>query len=192
MGTRPALAEVFAKANGLALRLVERFPRGVGFLLLAAAALLVSTVLIGTIGLVIAFAFTVSPGASKMLLWLCFGLSISVAIPILMLVERNTLMRHSTRRLITRAQAGNKEAAWRLVDGYLNGGYGVMKDPSQANWWLQQLASSGDSDAAYLLHEHYRDGIGVYRNSTGSKEWLNHAATLGHEKATALAKKEGT
>jgi TPR repeat protein len=191
MGTRPGLTEVFEKANGFALRLVERFPRGVAFFLLATAALLVSSVLVGTIGLVIAFAFTVSLEASKMVLWLCVGLSIAVAIPLFMQVERNTLMRRSTRRLLTKAQAGNKEAAWRLVDGYLNGGYGLTKDPSQANWWLQQLASSGDSDAAYLLHEHYRDGIGIYRNITGAMEWLNHAATLGHEKATALVNKEG-
>ena len=160
-------------------------PRVTGLLLVTAWLLIVGLVLSGSLFLVIAFAFTVSPEASKLVLGLCLGTWVAVLVPLLMVVDRRTSMRRSTRRLLARAEAGDTDAMWRLVDGYLKGGQGLARDPSQANWWLQALAARGDGEAAFLLHQHVRSGIGTFRNPSGAQAWLSRAASLGHAGAAA-------
>ncbi len=183
---------VLERTEALVQAIMGRFPRAMGLLILTAAVAIITFVLAGSIGLVILFAFDVSPQASRLWLYMAIPLWLAAAgLPLLLVRGGRISFGRGYRRLITRAAAGDRQAMWALVRAYLDGGQGLVKDPSQANWWLTLLADAGDAEAAFWLHEHHRKGIGTFRSEHQAERWLRQAAEMGHAKAKWLVGKAG-
>ena len=61
-----------------------------------------------------------------------------------------------------------------------------MSDPrAKAIPYLRERADAGDPEAQFKLGECYRDGIGVSKELTEAKRWLQAAANTGHQGAMA-------
>lgn len=62
---------------------------------------------------------------------------------------------------------------------YMDGGYGLCKDTTEATKWCQMSAGNGNSTAMYLLGDMYEFGRGVEKNYAQAINWYRKADESG-------------
>jgi TPR repeat protein len=79
------------------------------------------------------------------------------------------------KRLLTRAERGDKSAQMWLGTFYEQGLFG-KPDFQEALKWLRKSAAQGDPDAQVSLGQMYEDGEGVKQNYAIAAQWYRKAA----------------
>lgn len=85
--------------------------------------------------------------------------------------------------LLERKAASGDGRACALLGRYHELGKGVPQSDENAVYFYQKGAEKGDKDALFALSELLREGRGIERNDTLSRDMLSRAAHLGHTQA---------
>jgi TPR repeat protein len=99
--------------------------------------------------------------------------------------------RRSSSRLLKLAEAGDREACYRLGRAFLLGDSEHPKDEDTARRWLLRGAELGHSGSAVQLAQMMRWGAGGPRDSEGALGWLRKAAEQGSAEARRLLQGAG-
>lgn len=168
--------------------LVERsrerwFQAAVWLLVLLALALLLLVFVILPVWCIWTVAITLGPAGTDLSLVLALpvALGLSVASMLFWLWRGSRARRRgsSVERLMTRAEAGDADAAFRLAEAYRRGARGLALDGLAARVWLSKAAASGHLPAMLLLAEMLRTAEGGVRDEAAAREWLRRAADAG-------------
>lgn len=168
--------------------LVERsrerwFQAAVWLLVLLALALLLLVFVILPVWCIWTVAITLGPAGTdpSLVLALPVALGLSVASMLFWLWRGSRARRRgsSVERLMTRAEAGDADAAFRLAEAYRRGARGLALDGLAARVWLSKAAASGHLPATLLLAEMLRTAEGGVRDEAAAREWLRRAADAG-------------
>lgn len=92
-----------------------------------------------------------------------------------------------TDTLVQSANAGDKDAQYRLGMMYANG-TGNYQDKSQAAIWLTQAAEQGHIEAMYRLGLMFLKGDAIAQDKNKAKYWLEKAAEQGVLQAKTILK----
>jgi len=76
------------------------------------------------------------------------------------------------------AQAGDREAQYRLGVMYAEG-KGVASNDAEAALWFERAAEQGEAMAQYNLGASYAEGTGVRQDMTAAAKWFRRAADQG-------------
>jgi TPR repeat protein len=76
------------------------------------------------------------------------------------------------------AQAGDREAQYRLGVMYAEG-KGVASNDAEAALWFERAAEQGEAMAQYNLGASYAEGAGVRQDMTAAAKWFRRAADQG-------------
>jgi len=76
------------------------------------------------------------------------------------------------------AQAGDREAQYRLCVMYVEG-RGVAPNDAEAALWFERAAEQGEAMAQYNLGASYAEGAGVRQDMTAAAKWFRRAADQG-------------
>ena len=76
------------------------------------------------------------------------------------------------------AQAGDREAQYRLGVMYAEG-KGVAQNDAEAALWFERAAEQGEAMAQYNLGASYAEGAGVRQDMTAAAKWFRRAADQG-------------
>ncbi len=59
---------------------------------------------------------------------------------------------------------------------YYNGGYGVVKDYSEAFIWFHKAAAQNEPEAQFYVGNMYENGYGVAKNLNEARSWYRKSA----------------
>lgn len=88
-----------------------------------------------------------------------------------------------TRRLLSRAQAGNAKAQFALAAAYERGTLGIAQDRALALHWYRKAADQGSSEAQRHLAHIYRRGFGTLKDYESAVSLYREAAKQGDAQA---------
>lgn len=147
--------------------------RAGGALLLAAALAVPGLLLAALVVWAVTFSWSISPEFA----WTWGLVSVVVVGSILgciriTLGRRSERLPRSVRRLIRRAEGGQRAAMAELAHRYAEGRDGLPRDPLQAACWWRRLAEAGDPEGAFRWGTCLYRGDGVLRDRQKGEAWL--------------------
>jgi len=81
-----------------------------------------------------------------------------------------------------RAEKNDADAEYELSGMYAHG-YGVAKNETEAQYWLERAAQHGNVSAEYDLGMAFREGRGAVQDYERALKWIRLAAENGHSQA---------
>jgi TPR repeat protein len=88
------------------------------------------------------------------------------------------------------AAEGDTAAIAALAQAYVRGEWGLAKDEAKAEALLKPPAENGNAECQFLLASLYRFGTSYELQRDFATEWLQRAATAGHQRAAEILRGE--
>lgn len=120
-----------------------------------------------------------TPGADRTApLWLPAGLGLAILLMLSWIWReaRSPKRELAVHRLMTRAEAGDQQAAHDLAQAYRRGARGLALDALAARVWFARAAEAGHAPSMLLLAEMLRCGEGGLRDEEKARVWLERSS----------------